>query len=149
MTMHIVLHLRDNINRQHVSKIERGRGIVTIENSVDTSIGGLEDNIEKSKERQRTNRTAKTGKQKLEEKQLYGYFKRQTGEISHKSWTWWQKGNLKRETKSHLISVQNKFMMTYYIEIKIDKTQQNSKYRLCGDKDETINHVIYECSKLV
>ena len=28
---------------------------------------------------------------------------------------------------------------------RIDKTQQN---RLCGDRDETINHIISECSKL-
>ena len=30
----------------------------------------------------------------------------------------------------------------------IDKTQQNSKRRLCGDGDETINHIISEFSKL-
>ena len=29
-----------------------------------------------------------------------------------------------------------------------DKTQQNSKYRLCSDRNETINHIISECSKL-
>ena len=29
-----------------------------------------------------------------------------------------------------------------------DKMSQNSKYRLCGDRDETINHIISECSKL-
>ena len=29
-----------------------------------------------------------------------------------------------------------------------DKTQQNSKCRLCGDRDETTNHIISECSKL-
>ena len=26
--------------------------------------------------------------------------------------------------------------------------QQNSKCRLCGDRDKTINHIISECSKL-
>ena len=31
---------------------------------------------------------------------------------------------------------------------RIDKTQQNSKCRLCGDRDETINHIISKCSKL-
>ena len=31
---------------------------------------------------------------------------------------------------------------------KIDKTQQNSRCRLCGDRDETVNHIISECSKL-
>ena len=30
----------------------------------------------------------------------------------------------------------------------IDKTQQNSRCRLCGDRDETVNHIISECSKL-
>ena len=30
----------------------------------------------------------------------------------------------------------------------IDKMQQNSKCRLCGDTDQTINHKISECSKL-
>ena len=32
--------------------------------------------------------------------------------------------------------------------MRIDRTQQNRKCRLCGDRDETINHIISECSKL-
>ena len=34
------------------------------------------------------------------------------------------------------------------IMARIDKTQQNCKCRLWGDRDETINHIISECSKL-
>ena len=30
----------------------------------------------------------------------------------------------------------------------MDKSQQNSKCSLCGDRDEIINHIISECSKL-
>ena len=30
----------------------------------------------------------------------------------------------------------------------MDKTQQNSTCRLCGDRDETIKYIISECSKL-
>ena len=37
---------------------------------------------------------------------------------------------------------------TNYIKAKIDKTQQNSKCRMCGERDETVNHIISECSKL-
>ena len=37
---------------------------------------------------------------------------------------------------------------TNHIKARTDKTQQNSKCRLCGDRDETINHIISECSKL-
>ena len=37
---------------------------------------------------------------------------------------------------------------TTHIKTRLDKTQQNSKCRLCGDRDETINHIISEYSKL-
>ena len=54
--------------------------------------------------------------------------------ISHdKTWTWLRKGNFKRETESLLIAAQNNAIRTNQIKTRIDKTQQNSKYRLCGD----------------
>ena len=37
----------------------------------------------------------------------------------------------------------------YYTKSRIDKTQQNSKRRLCGDRNEKIPHNISEYSKLV
>ena len=69
--------------------------------------------------------------------------------ISHqKTGTWLRKGILKRETESLLIAAQNNAVRTNHIIAWIDKTQQNSKCRLCGDRDETINLIISECSKL-
>ena len=53
-----------------------------------------------------------------------------------------------RETESFLIAAQNNDISTNYIKARIDKTQQSSKCELCGDRDETINHIISECSKL-
>ena len=35
---------------------------------------------------------------------------------------------------------------TKQIKERIDKTQQNSKCRLCGDRDETINHIISDAA---
>ena len=90
-----------------------------------------------------------TRKQKWEEQQLYVRFKRLINNISHqKTWTWLRKGNLKRETESLLIAAQDNAIRTNHIKVRIDKMQQNSKCRLCGDRDETINHIISECSKL-
>ena len=43
---------------------------------------------------------------------------------------------------------QNSAIRTNHVKARIDNTQQNSKCRLCGDRDETINHIISECSKL-
>ena len=47
------------------------------------------------------------------------------------------------------MAAQNSIIRTNHIKARIDKTQQNSKCRLCGDRDETINHIISECNKLV
>ena len=51
-----------------------------------------------------------------------------------------------RETESLLLAPQNIAIRTNYVKAKIGKMQQNCNFRLCGDKDETINH-ISECSK--
>ena len=84
-----------------------------------------------------------------EKKQFYGRFKRLINNISHqKTWTWLRKGNLKRETEFLLVAAQDNTIRTNNIKTRIDKTQQNSKCWLCGDWDETINHIISECRKL-
>ena len=65
-----------------------------------------------------------------------------------KTWTWLRKGNFKRETEPLLIATQNNAIKINHIKARIDKTQQNMKCRLCGDRDETIIHIISKCSKL-
>ena len=112
MTMHEALHPRDDVDRLYVARKERERGLASIEDSVDTSIQRLEDNIEKHERglitaiRSNTdntidNRMTKTRKQKWKGKQLYGRFKRLINNISlDKTWTWLRKENFKRETES-------------------------------------------------
>ena len=46
------------------------------------------------------------------------------------------------------MTAQNNAIRTNHIKAGIDKIQQNSKCRLCSVRDETINHIINECSKL-
>ena len=65
-----------------------------------------------------------------------------------KTWTCLRKRNFKRETESLLIEAQDNVIRTNHIKARIDKRQQNTKYRLCSDRVETINHIISECSKL-
>ena len=45
--MHKALHARDDVDRLYVQRKEGGRGLASIEDSVDTLIQLLEDNIEK------------------------------------------------------------------------------------------------------
>ena len=46
------------------------------------------------------------------------------------------------------MAAQNSAIRTNHIKARIDKTQQNRKCWRCGDRDETINHIISEWSKL-
>ena len=107
MIMHKELHPRDDVDILYVPREEGGKGLASIEDSVDTSIQRLEDYIEKYERglitaiRNNTdnmidNRMTITRKQKLEGKQLYGRFKRLINNISHdKTWTWLRKENFK------------------------------------------------------
>ena len=63
-------------------------------------------------------------------------------------WIWLRKGNFQRETETLLIAAQNNAVRTNHIKTRIDKKQKNSKYRLCGDREETINHITIKGSKL-
>ena len=45
------------------------------------------------------------------------------------------------KTKSLLIAAENNDMKTKYAKANIVYTQQNSKCRFCGDKDETIDEI--------
>ena len=160
MTMHMALYPRDDVDRLYVSRKEGGRGLASIEDSVDASIQWHEDYIKKYEgavitatknvtDNTKTNRMTISRKQKWEEKQLYVRLKRLINNISHeKTWTWPRIGNFKRETESLLIAAQNNAIRTNHIKARIDKTQQNCKCRLCGDIDKTIYHMISECSKL-
>ena len=52
-----------------------------------------------------------------------------------------------RETESFLIAAQN-VIRTNYFKAKIDNVRQNSKCRLCGNKNEMINRILSECNTL-
>ena len=99
--MYKALHPRDNVDRLYVSRKEGKRRLTSNEDNVDVSI---EDYVEKCCGRLVTatrnntdtkiNRTEIIRKQKWEEKQVYGCFKRLTIDISQeKTLTWLKKGN--------------------------------------------------------
>ena len=156
MTRHEVLHPRADVDSVYVSRKEGGRGLASIENSVDLSIQRLEDYIQKHEgglitatrnntDNTMDNRMTITRKQKWEGKQLCGRMKRLINNSSHdKTWILLRKGNFKREAESLLIAAQDNAVRANHIKARIDKTQQ---CRLCSDRDETINHIMIGSGK--
>ena len=93
MPIYKTLHPRDDIDGLYVSRKKEGRGLTILKNSVDASIHRLQNYMKKPGGRlitatknnivnTRINRTTMTRKQKWEEKQLYGRFKRLLSNIS-------------------------------------------------------------------
>ena len=118
--MHKALHPSNDVDRLYISRKQGGRGLASIEHTIDASIQRLEDYIEKHErglittirvdtDKMINERMTTTRKQEWEGKQRYGRFKRLINNISHqKTWTWLRKGKLKRETESLLIAAQHK-----------------------------------------
>ena len=85
MTMHKALYPKDDVDSLYVSRKEVGRGLASIEDSVDASIrlkdyiqkheGGLITATRHETENTMNNKMTITRKQKWEGKQLYGLFK--------------------------------------------------------------------------
>ena len=90
MTMQKVLLIKVSIDRLYVSRKGSGIEFISIEDCVDVTIQGLEEYIKErliaaaNNSNVNLSKKRKSRKQKWEEKQLYGYFKRQIGEIAHK-----------------------------------------------------------------
>ena len=85
----------------------------------------------------------------LDEKALRGQFFRQTKEIyDPESWGWLQDGELKKETEGLIMAAQTQSLRTNTIKANIDKTQGDSKCRMCKQKEETVSHIVSECPKL-
>ena len=159
MNMHRALHPRDSVARLYLPRKKGGRGLVAIEDCVQLAILGLENYVQDSKERilssarceARERATEKDFKKQrreerraeLEGKALHGQFFRQTREIyDPESWGWLRDGELKKETEGLMMAAQTQSLRTNTIRANIDKTQEDSKCRMCKQEEETVSHIV-------
>ena len=56
-----------------------------------------------------------------------------------------KKANLKRENKSLLTAAQNNAVKD--VKVKIHKSQEISKCRLCRKRDKTVSYIVTECKR--
>ena len=123
MTRHKALYWKDDQDRLYMSRKEGERGFDNIEDRIDVLIG-IDYKIQErlitaasnTARNMRINRKTNIRKEKLEEKQLYGYFKRQTDKVSfEKNSKRLRKYSHKRETDSILIVAQKNKIRTNYV----------------------------------
>lgn len=167
LTMHGALHPKSNVCRIYMPRKDGGRGLLNVEETVNLEISGLNYYISNSNESLLTaafrvldlddeeiesrdtirRRNMLNRKVDLHNKQMHGQFFRQTEEFENNC-DWIKDGTIKRTTESLIFAAQEQAIRTNYIKSKIDKTQEQGQCRMCGNADETINHVLSECPKL-
>ena len=168
MAMHGALHIKSNVDRLYLPRKEGGRGLISVEDTVEQAVVDLESYVKNSTESllvaaRKVNgdfgdveSTAEVKQRKKEarkknwrQKKLHGKFVSSTDDITGADrWTWIQKGTLKRQTESLIMAAQEQALRTNVVKAKIDRTQSDSKCRLCKTVDETVMHIVSGCSKL-
>ena len=94
-------------------------------------------------------RTQQERKNKWKEKMLHRQFLRHTEELADKDQCLCLRdGTLKRETESLIMAAENQALRTNLVSTKIDKSQEDSRCRICCKADESINHLLSECNKM-
>ena len=82
-------------------------------------------------------------------KAMHRQFVRQIDEVRGEgSWMWMSRRTQKRETESLLAAAQDLTVRTNYRWAKIEKDGTSPLCRMCTKADETVNHIVSECSKL-
>lgn len=161
------VHPRADVDRLYVRREEGGRGLMSILDTVryeeqsmieyirskDSDIMSAihcytgkqkEENRKTFKEKQRQKR-----KEGWQTKVMHGQHVRQTKEFAaENSWQWLKRGSLKRQTESLITAAQDQALGTNYRKAKIEHSRESALCRMCKTKDETVTHIISECSKL-
>ena len=159
-TIYGALHLKSDVDRLYIPRKEGGRGLISIEACVELAIRGLEVYVHGSEERliqaaredkidglEAASVLKRSKKEERledwEEKVLHGQYLRQTKKVrGNQCWAWLQNGDLKRETESLTVAVQNQSIRTSLVKAKIDKSQGDSLCRMCRKLDESIDHIV-------
>ena len=170
MTMHGALHPKSDVDRVYVSRCNGGRGLIsaemcarTEENNLASYVKMSTDNLvkgvkianivdgEEPKEKNAFKREIQneyvarwTGKR------MYGQFVREMPENvdRERTWEWMRKSDLKVETEALIFAAQEQALRTNAVKCNIDKTKSSPLCRLCGEKSESVTHIVCGCTVL-
>ena len=163
LTTYRALHPQADVDRLYLKRNEGGRGMISVEDCIDLEVGNLKEYVNESEEEMLKEVAEEEiigeGKQKKDvldkhkssylDKVLHGQFFRKTEEVrDENSWNWLKQGYLKRETEGMLMAAQDQALRSNAIKHRIDKAKISPLCRLCGERDETVAHIVAECKML-
>ena len=163
LTMYRALHPQADTDRLYMKREKGGRGMISIEDCIEMETHNMKEYLEKSEENmlkevleegivgqgQSKTEVLQLRETKYREKALHGQFLRKTDEDRDDStWEWLKHGSIKKETEGLLMAAQDQALRTNAVKNKIDKIDISPMCRLCGEREETISHILAECKML-
>ena len=164
MTINHALHPRANVARLYLPRNEGGRGLKSTEETIRTEEHGLSDYIKcEEKGYNRLLKKLTRAKTKMEyqdqqketkeaewkEKALHGQYTKIADKTDiAKTYKWIKNGYMKKETEGLITAAQDQALPTRWRKVNIEKQAGTSLCRMCNERDETIFHILSECSKI-
>lgn len=170
LTLHGAFSMHGDVDRLYVPRCKGGKGLLQVEQLVREEECELTEYVchherndrllrmvykerviqaEETKSQCRQ-RLAEERLQSWKSKPLHGMFIRQTEDVidEKESVRWIRDGYMKKGAESLLMAAQEQSLRTRKIRCAIDKADVDPKCRWCGQKDESVEHLISGCSKL-
>ena len=166
LTIYGVHHPKADVARLYVRRQEGGRGLGSVrqtirneEHAIAYYLNNQQDSLSQSIKQHLKLRTPKQNKQQSdehqkelisqwEEKPLHGQYRKIICENPTHTNNWLRTSDLKKETEGFIIAAQDQALTTNFMKAAIHKTRSCAKCRMCAEKDETVFHIVSECSKL-
>ena len=162
LTMYSMFHKKGDVDRLYIKRTEGGRGLISEEDCVFIERNCLYEYIRNSQEPMlmeiqregvvdigaEKNSIKDKRKNNLKEKKLHNAFFSSTEFRDVRSWDWLKRGDLKKATEGTLMAAQERAIRTRSIKHHIDREDISPLCRICGEREETVAHLISECKNL-
>ena len=168
ITIYSMHHPKADTDRLYLPREAGGRGLLNVWQSVEEDKRSLVDYLTRSEEQllqqvKEENLVGKEGnvtefkkemkKQRVDrwqQKALHGQYIRDIeGKVNKEDTAGWlRSGRLKKETEGLIVAAQDQVLSTNAIKVKIYNQSGSPMCRLCGVKEETVDHLVSCCEKI-
>ena len=169
MTMNGALHPKGNVGRLCVPRAKGGRGLISCESCIrskENSLGWYLKNTteelvgvktvvcietdETASKREFRKRWTDEGLRKWKDKAMHVQFLSDMPESkdAEQTWNWHRSSDMKAQTEALICAAQEQALRTYYVKHHIDRTVVSPLCRICGEKEESVCHIVSECKTL-
>ena len=162
LTLHYMFAKKGDVDRLYMSRKEGGRGLISVEGCILMERNNMFVYISKStepvlkeiakkgtiKDGSHKNEVKRSRKESLMGKCMHSVFFNKTDFRDTRSWEWLRTGDLKKATEGTIMAAQEQAIRTRMIRHTIDKENVSPLCRMCGERNETVAHLVSEFTKL-